>query len=531
MLRIARAHRRPAVAALGALVLAGSLVYVARAVDPAALGRTWAALAGEPALAGAVLLCYLGAFVLRAALWARLLPGLSLGQALAGLHLALGANHVLPLRLGEPLRVTSVVSRARQPLARATASTVMLRGADLVCVAALALGGLGGAWAWWALGPALMLWLAGSYWLRRLWRRDGHRPGLGAATVLTGAALAWLLEAPVTWAAARWAGIELSAAEAVLVGAVTIAAQVAALAPAGLGTYEAAATAALTSLGAAPGPALAAALTAHALKTAYALAAGTLALFVPQPGALGRFRLPRHRSCRPPAPAPPGPVVLFMPAHNEREAIGPLLARVPHSVHGRPVEVLVIDDGSSDGTAAQARAAGAEVICKERNAGLGAAVRTGLEVALARGAAAIAFCDADGEYAPEELPDLVAPILTGRADYVVGSRFAGRIERMFLHRRVGNHTLTLLLRFIARAPISDGQSGYRALSRRAAQEAEIIHDFNYAQVLTLDLIDKGFVYAEVPITYGYRTTGRSFVKLGRYLRRVIPAIYRELNAA
>ncbi|HTE68026.1 MAG TPA: glycosyltransferase, partial [Actinomycetes bacterium] len=138
-------------------------------------------------------------------------------------------------------------------------------------------------------------------------------------------------------------------------------------------------------------------------------------------------------------------------------------------------------------------------------------------------------CDADGEYDPGELERLVAPILEGRADYVVGSRFTGQIRRMLPHRRLGNLLLTRLLAFVARAPISDGQSGYRALSRAAAADAEILHDYNYAQVLTLDLLAKGHRYLEVPISYRFRSTGRSFVRPAGYLRRVLPAVWRELN--
>jgi hypothetical protein len=82
---------------------------------------------------------------------------------------------------------------------------------------------------------------------------------------------------------------------------------------------------------------------------------------------------------------------------------------------------------------------------------------------------------------------------------------------------------------VARAPIGDGQSGFRALSRAAAADAEIVHDYNYAQVLTLDLLAKGYRYLEVPIGYRFRTTGRSFVRPVRYLRRVVPAVWRELN--
>jgi glycosyltransferase involved in cell wall biosynthesis len=146
-----------------------------------------------------------------------------------------------------------------------------------------------------------------------------------------------------------------------------------------------------------------------------------------------------------------------------------------------------------------------------------------------RGAAAVAFCDADCEYDPAELERLVAPILEGRADYVVGSRFAGEIRRMLPQRRLGNLALTGLLRFVARAPIGDGQSGFRALSRAAAAEAEIVHDYNYAQVLTLDLLAKRHRYLEVPIGYRFRTTGRSFVRPLRYLRQVVPTVWRELD--
>jgi glycosyltransferase involved in cell wall biosynthesis len=161
-------------------------------------------------------------------------------------------------------------------------------------------------------------------------------------------------------------------------------------------------------------------------------------------------------------------------------------------------------------------------------------VRVGLAAAVAAGAVAVAFCDADGEYAPEELDQLVAPVLAGEADYVVGSRFAGGRRRMRPHRWVGNRALSWWVAGIARrrfgvAGLTDGQSGYRALSAAAASDAEVVHDFNYAQVLTLDLLAKGHRYAEVPISYRFRTTGRSFVRLVPYLRRVVPAVRAELR--
>jgi glycosyltransferase involved in cell wall biosynthesis len=228
------------------------------------------------------------------------------------------------------------------------------------------------------------------------------------------------------------------------------------------------------------------------------------------------------------------PVVLFLPARNEADAVAAVIERIPHQVLGHPVRCLVIDDGSTDATAAVATAAGAEVLSHAVGLGLGAAVRTGFAAALERGAVAVAFCDADGEYDPAELERLVAPVLAGTADYVVGSRFAGLPRRMLPHRWAGNRVLSWWVRGIARrrfgvVGLTDGQSGYRVLSPAAAADAEIIHDFNYAQVLTFDLLAKGHRYLEVPISYRFRTTGRSFIKLVPYLRQVVPAVRAELR--
>ena len=520
-------------------VTAVAVAAVSSTVDGEALGRAARTARAEPVRVLVAMGAFGLAFVLRAVAWRRVLPGLSFGHALGGIHLALGGNHLLPLRLGEPLRVVSVVRRTGVSLDAATTSTVALRSADLLAVvglglaagpAALAdLAGWGGRLAFAGVAAAaLVAWL----WLRRLAvrRDDVNLPGPAALGL---SAAAWLAEAVLVWQAAHWVGLEITAAQAVGVTAVSVAAQVAAIAPGGFGTYEAAAVGAYVALGHDAGDALVAALAAHALKTAYSLAAGAVAVFVPSPSLAGRLRLrrpPAPLAARMPAADRESPIVLFMPAHNEEESVGACVRRTPASVLGRPVQVLVVDDGSTDATAERARAAGAAVISLPENRGLGAAVRVGLVAAAEQGAAAVAFCDADGEYPPEEMEALVAPILAGEADYVAGSRFLGRIHHMRPHRRLGNIFLTRALSIVARHRITDGQTGYRAFSSRAAADAEIIHDYNYAQVLTLDLLAKGYRYAEVPISYRFRTAGRSFVKLGPYLRKVVPAVYRELNA-
>ena len=220
--------------------------------------------------------------------------------------------------------------------------------------------------------------VAAAAWLARAVRRLGPSRGW-LAVALPGATLAWLLESVLVWTCAGWAGIDLSPRDAALVTAVTIAAQLVAVTPGGVGTYEAAATAALVAVGAEPGAALAAAVAAHALKTAYALVAGGIGAVHPSPGLLGRIRLPRDRPAPPAAaPAPPGPVVLVLPAHDEEATVAAVVARAPATVAGREVRVVVVDDGSRDGTLIQAATAGAEVVVMGANRGLGAAVRRGL---------------------------------------------------------------------------------------------------------------------------------------------------------
>ena len=512
-------------------------------IDGAMLGNAVHSALNDPVGLTLATGAFLVAFLLRSVAWRRIVPGLTLGQSLAGVHLALGANHVLPLRLGEPLRVASVVRRTSTSLDVAASSTLALRSADIICVLGLAwilapnaMQGVVGGWIV-PVAAALGLVAVGSgIWLAKTARATSSVRLPGPVTLgLT--AVAWLFEAVLVWQSASWAGLEIGFSDAVVVTTIAVSAQIVAIAPSGIGTYEAASVAAYLALGHDSETALVAAVAAHALKTLYSLIAGGIAVFAPSPGFLGRLRLPRTIGQSPQAevarrrgPAEAGrPIVLFMPALNEEKAVGKCIRRVPAEIAGHPVHTLIIDDGSTDRTAQIATDTGAEVVSFGETRGLGAGVRFGLEHAMTHNPVAVAFCDADEEYPPEELENLVTPILEGEADYVVGSRFLGTIEHMRPHRRLGNFVLTKLVAFLSRTPVTDGQSGYRAFSPEAASSAEIIHDFNYAQVITLDLIAKGFRYQEVGITYRFRTSGKSFIKLGPYLRRVIPAVARELN--
>jgi glycosyltransferase involved in cell wall biosynthesis len=224
-------------------------------------------------------------------------------------------------------------------------------------------------------------------------------------------------------------------------------------------------------------------------------------------------------------------VIVFLPAYNEEESIGEVIESIPRKFAGAGlVEVLVIDDGSTDGTVSEARKAGADhIISFEKNRGLGAAVRKGIEECFRMGADVGVMIDADGEYPAWQIPDLVKPILNRETDYTMGSRFMGTIRGMKFHRRMGNYFFTFLQTLLLRKWLYDGQSGMRAFSRQVLNHAEIIHDYNYAQVLTLNLVRKGFRVLEIPIQYRVRTTGTSFISFRRYMTNVVPAVFREMS--
>ena len=514
-------------------VVAGIIIW--QLLDYSAFKSALQQAGDKPAEVVIALSAFLIAFILRAVAWKKVLPSITLGHSLAGIHLSLGANHVLPLRLGEPLRVLSITKRGSTSLDAATASTLTLRSADIltlitigVVIAPSAFSDILG-WVGWAIvGLVLAIAIASWRWLKGIVQRN-DAVTLPGPTAIGLTSVAWLLESVLVWQSAHWAGLDITWPDALLVTTVAVAAQIAAIAPGGFGTYEAAAVAAYVTLGYDADIALVASLTAHALKTTYSLLAGAIALIIPQPSFIGRFRLQKTDELLPESRDSNNSVLLFLPAFNEEDAVADCINRVPDTVCGLNVDCLVIDDGSTDGTAIEAKQAGAEVISLETNQGLGAAVRIGLSEGVKRKSSAVIFADADGEYPPEELENLVNPIIQGKADYVVGSRFLGDIEFMRPHRRFGNHVLTKILSLIARRKITDGQSGYRAFSPRAAASAEVIHDFNYAQIITLDLLAKGYIYLEVPISYHFRTTGESFIKLFPYLRKVVPAVYKELN--
>jgi hypothetical protein len=263
-------------------------------------------------------------------------------------------------------------------------------------------------------------------------------------------------------------------------------------------------------------------------------------LGVPQPeAARGRPLVPAEDASVEPARAVAGAAersaagrcLAIVVARDEEPAVGRALAGIPQTACGVPVDVLLVDDGSRDATASIGREHGARVHSAAQPRGLGAALRTGLEIARDEGYAAALYIDGDGEYDPAGLERVLEPIARGRADYVLGSRFLGRREGMSWHRTLANRSSSALLGALLGTVTSDAQTGCRGFSARALAAARIRHDYNYAQVLTISLWGAGIDAVEVPISYRRRSSGRSFVRYPEYFAKVAPAVWREWRAA
>jgi glycosyltransferase involved in cell wall biosynthesis len=197
-------------------------------------------------------------------------------------------------------------------------------------------------------------------------------------------------------------------------------------------------------------------------------------------------------------------VRVLVPAYNEAATIGGVIRELV-AQGGRP---FVVDDGSSDHTAELAAAAGAFVLHHRLNRGQGAALQTGLDFLLASGEAApddvIVTFDADGQHDAADLPALVAPILAGECDVVLGSRFLGSAEGMPWTRRLVLKLGIAFTRLVSRMRVTDTHNGLRAFSMRAAREIQLTSDgMAHASEIFDQIRESGLRWREAPVHVRY----------------------------
>jgi Glycosyltransferases involved in cell wall biogenesis len=221
-------------------------------------------------------------------------------------------------------------------------------------------------------------------------------------------------------------------------------------------------------------------------------------------------------------------IAVVIPAYNEAEAVGVVVAELLERGH----RVIVVDDGSRDATAEAAKRNGAIVLRHAVNRGQGAALQTGIAYAIRKRAEYIVTFDSDGQHAAEDVDTLVAPLLAGRADVVLGSRFRGSTEGMTELRRVMLKAAVLFTRYASGALVTDTHNGLRAFTRAAAAKLDIRLDrMAHASEILDQVVQHGLRYEEVPVHVRYtaysRRKGQSSIAalriladyvLGRWMR-------------
>jgi glycosyltransferase involved in cell wall biosynthesis len=229
-------------------------------------------------------------------------------------------------------------------------------------------------------------------------------------------------------------------------------------------------------------------------------------------------------------------LVVLVPCLNEERTVARVVDGVPRAIAGvGGVEVCVLDDGSTDNTAEAATAAGAVVLRHSENRGLGRAFQRGVLYALERGADLLVNIDGDGQFDPESIPELVAPILAGEADMVTASRFVDPTltPRMPAVKRWGNRRVAGIVRLLTGKRFHDVSCGFRAFSREALLRMNLYGSFTYTQETFLDLIFKGMRIVELPLPVrGTREFGESRIaaSLPRYAFRSLQIMLRAFIA-
>lgn len=224
-------------------------------------------------------------------------------------------------------------------------------------------------------------------------------------------------------------------------------------------------------------------------------------------------------------------LLVAVPCLNEASTIASVVADVPREIAGiAEVDVLVIDDGSTDETAAEARRAGARVLSHPRNLGVGKAFHSAVNYAIENRYDLMVNIDGDRQFNAQDIPKVVDPVLSGRADMVTASRFidASMVPEMPRVKLVGNHLMSRLISGLVRQKFHDVSCGFRCYSREALLQMNLHGAFTYTQETFLDFAVKRMTIVEVPIAVQYFADRKSRVvsSISKYAVHTAKIIFR-----
>lgn len=221
-------------------------------------------------------------------------------------------------------------------------------------------------------------------------------------------------------------------------------------------------------------------------------------------------------------------LLVVIPAYNEEKTIGQVIKDIPRAITGiGKVEVLVLDDGSTDKTVAKAKEVGADyIVSNQRNRGLGYSFRRATEEALKIGVDIIVNIDADGQFDPQDIPSLIQPIINQEADFVTASRFINKenIPQMPKAKLWGNKKVAKLISWMTGKNFYDVSCGFRAYSKEALLNLNLFGKYTYTQETFLDLSFKEINIVEVPVRVKYFADRKS-----RLVNNLFHYAYRTLG--
>lgn len=207
-------------------------------------------------------------------------------------------------------------------------------------------------------------------------------------------------------------------------------------------------------------------------------------------------------------------LIVQIPCYNEEHTLPRTVADIPRKIEGvDAVEILVVDDGSTDRTVAAARKAGVDHIVRHpRNRGLAMSFMTGIEACLQRGADIIVNTDGDNQYCGADIPSLIRPIIDHQADIVIGDRQTDSIAHFSPVKKKLQKTGSMLVRLLSETRVPDAVSGFRAFSRNAAMQINIVSRYSYTVETVIQAGNKRLAVASVPVRTNPKTRDSRLIK-------------------